>query len=845
MDKLKAALAKLQEKNGNSSLATEIVALLGAEAPVVKKEPPLPLRILALAAAEINKGDKFEYAHDCVGAAIEAYRHKGDDFPLTAAFKQRLEGIEVAATADTALKIPLPEVNEEVGFAEASSALVTAFADALISAGYSKEAKKYVEAYNNLHKGSDMDKRQALMNLRKEFKKTGRLDMVRAADEMMESLEEEKAEGAEELEEAPAPENAGESKAGLMLEEAKGCGDEGVKSAMMKASYMMKAAEDMEKDGLDAKAMKDEAEEHMAKARDMLKEQADKQEYQTAANAKPTLYVEAPSSKERRLRAEASRAAASGDLRRARGALVKADSLERSRLIAALILAGDSDLAMDGLKEEGGEQGGYPSQAYDETEKPEEKEEEEEQSALPEGALDAVQPSKEPEEPKEEEVADELKEKVESAVKRGNMRAATLAFVRLNDLAKAVTAGVKLSKGDKTLTKEGFNVWRKVHKSLLTAHAVLAEEEGDKKELETATDGLEKLDDESTAKEELDKALEDMDESKATEITKDFVIPPGGKPESAPGTPAPAPVLLDEAAGEEEEKEEKEEEEGDVAESMHYEVLQSLDEVKAMKVDRNALAFTYWEDDKGGNPFYVIQAAGKPIGEIHLADQDNAKEVRSYFCDETKYTKSIAQSVENTSLFEVLVGVNARFYANAVDTSGYAKKMREEAVASVSDVRTEKLATLRKDYTEAMVCASEALNKGLYDKPNALKSTFVKVLSQYGVVNPAIAVEAAFKEAGTLYFEQVLAGATEYLEMPKEAFAHAKKMISQAQNVAYAQASNFSEMSIGQRLAMNSLPLGTVPEAQEAPIVAASREVSERARVDVYKERLKLGRKIY
>lgn len=841
MDKLKAELTRLQGKNGNSSLATEIVALLSASPP---KETPLALRILALAAAEINRGD-FEYAHNCIGAAIEAHGRK-EPLEVDAAFEAKLQGCKVKAS-DNALKIPLPDVSNEgsLSFGDASDELVTAFADTLLSGGYTAEAKKYVGAFNNLERESDMDKRRALQDLRKGFKKSGRFDMVRAADEMLDSLEESKAE--EEMEELEEP-KAAESRATTMLDEAKGCKDDSVKSAMMKASYMMKAAEDMEKDGMDAKAMKDEADQEMAKARDMLKEQQEPQEYASAA-AKPTLYVEAASTQEKKLRTDASRFAAAGDLRKAKLNLAKAEGFERSRLIAALILAGDSDLAMDGLKEgDAGEQGGYPAKAYDETEKKEEEEEvtkKADDSEMPPAALDSDEVSKEPELPaepeSEEKMAEDLEKKVESAVKRGNLRAATVAFVKLNALDTAVTAGVKLAK-DRAAKKEGFQVWKKVHKSLLTAHAVLAEKEGDEGELAKATEGLDKLDDESTAKEDLDMALEDMDESKAAEITKDFITPAGGKPESAPGAElAPAPMLESE---EHEEEKEEEEEEGDLAESMHYEVLQNVDEIKAMKVDRSALAFTYWEDDKGRSPFYVLQAAGKPIGEIHLVDQDNADEVRAYFCDEAKYTKSLAQSVENTSLYEVLRGVHARFYANAVDNSSFAQKMRQEATASVADLRTEKLATLRKDFTEAMVCASEALNKGLYDKPNALKSTFVKVLSQYGVVNPAIAVEAAFKEAGDVWFEQVMDGATEYLEMPKEAFVHAKKMISKAQNVAYAQANNFADMSLGQRLAQNSLPFAAVPEVQEAPVVASStREMSERSRVDNYRKALQLGRK--
>ena len=594
MKRLKAELAKLQDKNGKSSLATEIEALLGVKAgstATPPKETPLSQKFLALAAAEIGKGN-FNFAHDCIGAAIEVHTSK-TPVELTAEFQQRIKEIGEVKANDSALKIPLPELGDEKPFTETSQDLVTSFADALISAGYSKEAKKYIEAYNaskvqtSTKRESEMalDKRKALLELRDGFKKSGRLDMVRAADEMMDSMKED--------------EGGGESKAGMMMEEAKGCPHEGAKSEMMKASYMMKAAEDMKKDGHDSGKMMEDADGMMAKARDMLKEQSEPQEYQTSASAKkepkkPVLYVEAASPKEKRLRDEASRAASRGDMKKAKVTLSQADSLERSRLIAALILAGDSEMAMEGLKEEE-ENGGYPSKASEDEmtkEKDDAVTEEGEKSEMPPEKTETDEPTKESEEPEvpveepgEEEMAKDLQEKVESAVKRGRMRAATAAFAKLTKLEEAVVAGVKLVQDNKKLAKEGFGVWKAVAKARLTAQAVLADKEGEDEEHQDAMEGMEKLDDESTAHEELDKALEDMDESKAEEITKDFVTPPGGKPESAPsgaGAPPPAALPRPEDGGDEGGEEggeeegsapEEDDEKGEVAESMHYDCL--------------------------------------------------------------------------------------------------------------------------------------------------------------------------------------------------------------------------------------------------------------------------------
>jgi len=790
MKRLQSELLKLKSI-GERSLVSEIEALMEATA---KKDVPLSHKFLALAAHEINQGN-CSVAHDCIGSAIEARQMEdsGEEIELTAAFKTRLDEIEVTAN-ENAMHYPVPEVgDDEPSYEQASPETITSFADLLVHAGYAEQAKKYVETFNSLEVETtatsdegesvlSIDRKKALKELRAGFKKSGDLAMVKAADEMLEALEEEA------VEEKPA----------------EGCGEEEKKEEGDKAT----AEEAVEtKPEEEVSAMGTKAEE---------------------TTAKKTLIVEPASQREDRLKAVAARASEKGDVKKARAALAEARSLERMRIVAALIKAGDSDLAMEGLKEEESEgQGGFSMNATDHEETQDAIKEVEETSVeteMPEEEAVVEEPTKEPEMPEEAsepEQAKELAAKVQAAVKRNKMKEAVAAFGKLTKMEDEIVAAIKEVRAakDEVLAKEGFDTWRAVAKFRLKAEAIIAEGEGEEDIQELALEGMEDLEDEAKASEELDKALEGIEDSAEGEGEE--------MPVEAPVEEVPMDMTKE---GEKE------------AEAMHYEVLQSIEEVKAMKVDRNALAFTFWEDESGSNPFYVVQAAGKPVAEIHLGDQDNAKEIKAYFCDDQKYTKALAQSVENTNLYEMLKGVHARFYANAVENTAFAKKMREEAVASVSDVRVERLSQLRKDYTDAIVLASTALNKGLYNKPNALKSAFAKVLQSYGISHPHLAVEAAFNEAGSLFFEQVLDAANEYIEMPKEALAHAKKMIQQAQNVALAQASNFSDMTLASRLAQNSLPMGAVSPAHEAPVVASSYS-SERAAVDSYRSKLKLGRK--
>lgn len=844
MSSFKEELRRLGAKGGES-LAAEIESLI--EASESAEEDTLSLRLLALAAKEIRQGN-LSFGHDCIGSAVEAYiaESSGESVEVSAGLSEKLSAVEVAAS-ERSFIFPLPDIVGDEDYLQASEDTVTNFAHLLVNAGYCAEARSYLEAFGEIKKlrGEGEMKRKNAEDLRDYFKKTGNLQMVKAAEEMLEEMPEE----------APAEK---ECRSAAMMKDAEKAGGE-MKAAMMKAGYMMRAAEEAEKDGKidEATAMKAMAEDLYEEAKSYSHAMEDdemKKAQVQAEGDKPILYVDPPSAEETALMEEATASLGKGDLKSAKVSLAKARQMEKIRLVAALIKVGDTELAMETLAE--GEEPSAPAPApvaeeesgndYAGEQEEAVEEDSEKPSEMPEGGEPAVQePSKEPEMPEEAKEAEKLTAKVKTLASKGKMKDAVVAFAKLNHLEKSIVAGVKVARDhkDSELALEGFDVWRSVRKQRLTAEVALAEVEKDQQALDTAMEAMDTMEDESKAAEELDTALEDLDEATGEELTEDFIVPPGGIPEEGVSPELPA---APEEAPEQEEGEENEEEEGEEeSQGMHYEVLQSLEEIKAMKVDRNALAFTYWEDDAGENPFYVVQASGKPVAEIHLRDQDDPEGIRAYFCDDTKYTKALAQTVENSNFYEMLRGVRARFYANAVDASAYADKLRKEAVASLSGTRTEKLASLRKDYTDALVVAAEAMNKGLYaDKPNPLKAAFAKVLASYGISNPALAVEAAFKDGGQAYFEEVLDNASEYLEMPKEAFAHTKKMVSQASNLAFATASELSDESIAERLSRTSMPFGAVPSTEEAPAVQASiREYSEKARLNDLKSRLKLGRK--
>ena len=300
-------------------------------------------------------------------------------------------------------------------------------------------------------------------------------------------------------------------------------------------------------------------------------------------------------------------------------------------------------------------------------------------------ADEATPVGEEPKKSDEEVAAQNITAAVKKAVKAKQIVKAKKGVVALASLEQKIVAGIKKAEEtmkNEALASEGYKVWKGVRKAYL--EAVIATAEGDEKVIDDAAKAMEALEGEDNLDETLDSKPE---EAKSEELTQNQIVAPGGKPEGD------FEVDLDNlggdeeqpaADGEEKEGEEKadgeEDKEDEEADAMKYECLQNLEEVKAMKVDRNGLAMTFWSDEKAVNPYWTVQANGKPIAEIHLADQDNAEEIRSFFCDEGKYPQAVEQSVGTVGLYDMLKGVKARFYANAIEKSAYAKKMKDQAI---------------------------------------------------------------------------------------------------------------------------------------------------------------------
>lgn len=836
---LKSKLHELQNR-GDSVLSAELSALLEA----TTETGPYSRRLLAHAAQMLREGSPPNYAsaHDYLGASLEAHveEQRGGGLELPSAVTASLT--EKQATERAFRDVKDYQMTDSFEFEKAPMEMVRVFAMLLLNGGYTEEARRYLTEYNvvtanqSKERVDEMKTKQALRSLQAKYRKQGDLVRARALEEVIADLDEVQPE---------------DSKAAACEKEAQSL-DGDLKEKALNAAYMMRAAEELMKDPnadqAQAAKMLQAADDMMNKVRSESApaavkedEQVDIEDEAAEGEDKPVLEVEPATEEEETAKDEAQAALASGNVKAARKHLAVASRLEKLRFTAALMRKGDMELAMAGLVEADADQ--------EEAEKPAAKSEDElpadekgggyEPKVDPAGDAAPVEDTEEEapshdddekpidkpveeekgdEDVDEKEVAQAIARTVRKALRKKDMKTVVAGLKDLDSLEKEVVAQIKCAEKelkDKALATEGYATWKEIRGLNLKTKKIVADAEGDDEESEKAAKGLDALGE--------DQKLDDTLESKPEEE----------------GADEDKPSFDFEAEKEEEEEEPKEDEEAD---AMKYEVLQGLEDLKNLKIDRSALAFTFWDHEE--DPFWTIQANGKPVAEVHLEDQSEPQDVKAFFCDQSKWPNVIAQSTEKVGLYDMLRGVKARFYAHGVTKTGLANSLRQEVEASMKDVRAEKLGVLRNDFVEAMAVAAEALNKGLMTgKSNPLKKAFVERLAALGFHNPALVVEEAFASSFRPWLDQVVADAGEYLEMPKEAFVHTKRMVSAASNMAANNAAVFASETLGQRMSRTSMPLTHVEDSEGAPaeIEASLRQMSAAEKNGNLKNRIKLS----
>jgi hypothetical protein len=447
--KLKAELQRLKEIGGVESLASELDAFIET---LETSEHSIPLsRKLLAEAAQAIRSNALDVAHDFIGTAIEAYTQErvGGELSLPKEVSANLNAGDVPPEG-TLDGVPFPELPiDPPSYEQASEEVVSGFANLLVTAGYVEEASKYLSGYKTL-KATEGQGEQGMKDLdtlkkmRENFKAQANLNMVRTLDQVIAEMEEEEKPAEPTLEEP------------VTMEEPKA--DEPAAPAPV--------AEEP------APAPMPEGEE------------------------KPVLEIEPEGEEEKKEKEAAEAAVLKGDIKKAKQHVKKARAMERARIIAALVKVGDFELASEGLAEaeadeipmddvppaekNAGLANPFEPKGAEGEEKPEDKKED-----MPTEIKDKVEqpaPACGEEEGDERKEAEEISASVKKLVKGKKMKEAVEALTKLDALEKAVAEGVRVAEQDvkdTALAAEGYQVWKGVRKSRLTAEVALAEGEGD------------------------------------------------------------------------------------------------------------------------------------------------------------------------------------------------------------------------------------------------------------------------------------------------------------------------------------------------------------------------------
>lgn len=180
------------------------------------------------------------------------------------------------------------------------------------------------------------------------------------------------------------------------------------------------------------------------------------------------------------------------------------------------------------------------------------------------------------------------------------------------------------------------------------------------------------------------------------------------------------------------------------------------------------------------SPFYNVTIAGNPVGRIHWADQPDAEEIRASFTT-SAFAKSIAEAMEKCGPLEVLRSVNASLFAEQVEKSKLADKIRADVEEELEEDFRSKLLGLRDDYADAIAVVIAGINKNFFsDVDNPLKAAFYDRLSDLGMYAPEDLVEEVLAESGPDFFDAVMDKAQELMTRSEEAREEITAAITEA-----------------------------------------------------------------
>ena len=207
------------------------------------------------------------------------------------------------------------------------------------------------------------------------------------------------------------------------------------------------------------------------------------------------------------------------------------------------------------------------------------------------------------------------------------------------------------------------------------------------------------------------------------------------------------------------------------AEGVHFEVLQSLDDLEQEGITASSINCTLYAEG-GVNPFWNVTVHGEPLARIYLQDQERPDEIKALFCS-PMYSEAIAKASEQVEggLRRLLKDANARLFIMQLDKVQIATEARVAAQQAVEATLQERVTTLSDRFLEAMATAAIGMDRNFFGR-NPLKGALSAVMHEHGIpiTQTVEIIEASFGEGSAEYFKALAQKASELMAMEPVAF---------------------------------------------------------------------------
>lgn len=215
------------------------------------------------------------------------------------------------------------------------------------------------------------------------------------------------------------------------------------------------------------------------------------------------------------------------------------------------------------------------------------------------------------------------------------------------------------------------------------------------------------------------------------------------------------------------------------AEGVHFEVLQSIDDLEKEGITAASVHCSLYAES-GVNPFWNVTVHGEPLARIYLQDQDRPDEIKAVFTS-AAYGEAVSKASEQVEggLRQLLIDANARYFTLQLDKVAVAQKAKEVATAEAKKIVTERLTTLSDRFLESMATAALGMDRNFFPGGNPLKLAISLHLQKLGMpVSQSVEViEAAFADGSADYFKALAARANTLMAMEPTAFEQVRASI--------------------------------------------------------------------